>query len=167
MIRGTTPTLGAFCSMDLTAFKNICAVWQGETMYEIEPTVERMDNGGCIIYVTLTQEQTLSFKAQKLYHAMMRSVDANGFAVASADFVGYVYDVKPDGVIEYTGNNTRSVAPVEEQVEEYPVDDPPVEEQTEENWEDWQERDDEPIEEPTEPVEEEPVEEVNENENER
>ena len=142
MIRGTTPTLGAFCDMDLTQFKNICAVWQGATMYEIEPTVVRMDNGGCAIYVTLTQEQTLSFTAQKPYHAMMRSVDANGFAVASETFVGYVYDVRPNGVIEYTDNNTRSVAPVEETVEEAPV-----EESTEENWEDWQEREDEPIEE--------------------
>lgn len=162
MTRGTTPTLGAYCDMDLTAFKNICAVWQGETMYELTPTVERTDDGGCFIYVTLTQEQTLGFTAQKPYHAMMRSVDANDFAVASAEFVGYVYDVKPNGVIEYTDNNTRSVAPIEA-----PVEEPPVEEQTEENWEDWQERDDEPIEEPTEPVEEEPVEEVNENENER
>lgn len=129
MTRGTTPTLGAYCDMDLTAFKNICAVWQGETMYELTPTVERTDDGGCFIYVTLTQEQTLGFTAQKPYHAMMRSVDANDFAVASAEFVGYVYDVRPNGVIEYTDNNALSVAPVEEPTEETPVEEPPVEEE--------------------------------------
>lgn len=109
MIRGTTPTLGALCDMDLSDFTNICTVWQNDLQYEITPTVTATDDG-CMIYVTLTQEQTLSFKANENYNAQMRSIDSNGFCVASAEFTGCVEDVHKDGVITY-GTPTLSVAP--------------------------------------------------------
>jgi hypothetical protein len=107
MIRGTTPTLGAICDMDLSAFKNICTVWQDDIAYEITPTVTSLDSG-CMIYATLTQEQTLSFTPNKQYNAQMRSIDANGFCVASAEFSNWVYDVHKDGMIYY-GTSTVSL----------------------------------------------------------
>ena len=101
MIRGTTPTLGAISDMDFTAFRNICTVWQDNVSFEIEPTIYPLDDGGCVIYTTLTQDETLAFAPNKPYKAQFRSIDENGFTVASAEYVGFVHDVKPNGKIEY------------------------------------------------------------------
>lgn len=110
MIRGTTPTLGALCDMDLTNFTNICTVEQEDLQYDITPTVIKTDSG-CLIYATLTQEQTLSFKANENYTAQMRSIDANGFCVANAIFTGYVGDILKNGVITY-GDAALNISPV-------------------------------------------------------
>ena len=109
MIRGTTPTLGALCDMDLTNFTNICTVEQEDLQYDITPTVIKTDSG-CLIYATLTQEQTLSFKANENYSAQMRSIDSNGFCVANAIFTGYVEDVLKNGVITHE-EQTLNVIP--------------------------------------------------------
>lgn len=161
MIRGTTPTLGAFCTMDLTAFRNVCAIWQdGDVLFEIEPTILRLDDGGCAIYVTLTQEQTLMLEPQKEYHAMMRSADSNGYAVASTCFTGYVFDVRPDGYFPFEsqaaslgfGLGIGAPTPAAEPTEEEPVeeDEAVAEEPTGENAEEIVETTEENTEEPVE-----------------
>lgn len=134
MIRGTTPTLGTQCNMNLTQCHNYCTIWQDDIQYVLEPTALMVDDI-CYVYVQLTQEQTLSFEPNKPYHAQMRSVDANGFAVASFEYTGFVHDVRKDGIIEYESAPTLGsflggtyTPPTEEE----PVPDEPIEEPIEE-----------------------------------
>lgn len=131
MIRGTTPCLGTKCDMNLTQFTNYCTVWQGDTKYVIEPEVVMVDDM-CYVYCQLTQEQTLSFEPNKPYHAQMRSVDENGFAVASFEYTGFVHDVNFDGTIPLeTQSNTRAL-PTEEQTEDEPKEESEEEPEVEE-----------------------------------
>jgi hypothetical protein len=143
--------------MDLTAFRNVCAIWQdGDVLFEIEPTILRLDDGGCAIYVTLTQEQTLMLEPQKEYHAMMRSVDSNGYAVASTCFTGYVFDVRPDGYFPFEsqtaslgfGLGMGAPAPSPEQTEDEPVEEEPVAEEEPAEEEPTEDNVEEPTEEP-------------------
>lgn len=61
-----------------------------------EPEIEPTDTG-CVLSVTLTQEQTLAFEPGALYFQIRAVKD--GEAVASKVWRYFVADVKPDGEI--------------------------------------------------------------------
>lgn len=124
MRRGTTPTRKRTYPKLLT----FCEVtfWQGENQFTITPDVTETDSG-CLVSLTLTQEQTLSLSVGTVYW-QIRGICADG-AVASEVYTETVTDVHPEGVIE-----APVTAPSEETVEEEPVEEPAeeIEEETDE-----------------------------------
>lgn len=140
MRRGTTPTYQRTYTEDLTGgMVNFC-FWQGSTETVIPAEVTSTEYG-CLLSVTLTQEQTLAFELGILYW-QIRAIK-NGEAIASEVYGEVVTDCHPNGAIEEPelGFSMPQETP-EEETEDEPEEQ--TEEPTEENWEDWQEREDEP-----------------------
>lgn len=95
MRRGTTPTIKRTYPEDLTGATATFCFWQDvESPLTLTPEIEATDNG-CILSVTLTQEQTLAFEPGALY-LQIRAVK-DGEAVASKVWRYFVADVMPDG----------------------------------------------------------------------
>lgn len=95
--RGTTPTIKRTYPEDLTGATATFCFWQDvENPLTLTPEIEATDSG-CILSVTLTQEQTLAFEPGALYF-QIRAVK-NNEAVASKVWRYFVADVKPDGEI--------------------------------------------------------------------
>lgn len=141
MRRGTTQTYKRTYPEDLTGgVVNFC-FWQALNQI-VEPATITPTDYGCDVEVTLSQEQTLSFELGTVYW-QIRGLTGDGEAIASETYSEVVTDIHPDGVIEapvtlggfYTPNPEPTEEPEEEQ-EETPE---------EENWDDWQEREDEPV----------------------
>ncbi len=137
MRRGTTPTYQRTYPEDLTGGVVNCCFWQGSTETVVPAEVTSTDYG-CLLSVTLTQEQTLAFELGILYW-QIRAIK-NGEAIASEVYGEVVTDCHPNGVIEEPATLGFSIP--QETPEEEPEEQ--TEEPTEENWEDWQEREDEP-----------------------
>lgn len=97
IIRGTTPTIKRTYPEDLTGATATFCFWQDvESPLTLTPEIEATDNG-CLLSVTLTQEQTLAFETGALY-LQIRAVK-DGEAVASKVWRYFVADVMPDGEI--------------------------------------------------------------------
>lgn len=95
MRRGTTPTIKRTYPEDLTGATVTFCFWQDvESPLTLTPEIEVTDNG-CVLSVTLTQEQTLAFESGALY-LQVRAVK-DGEAVASKVWRYFVSDVMPDG----------------------------------------------------------------------
>ena len=95
--RGTTPTIKRAYPEDLTEATATFCFWQDvESPLTLTPEIEATDTG-CVLSVTLTQEQTLAFDPGALYF-QIRAVKGDE-AVASKVWRYFVADVKPDGEI--------------------------------------------------------------------
>lgn len=95
--RGTTQTIKRTYQQDLTGATATFCFWQDvENPLTLTPEIEATENG-CVLSVTLTQEQTLAFEPGAL-HFQIRAVK-NDEAVASKVWRYFVADVKPDGEI--------------------------------------------------------------------
>ena len=139
MRRGTTPTYQRTYPEDLTGgMVNFC-FWQGSTETVIPAEVTSTEYG-CLLSVTLTQEQTLAFELGIVYW-QIRAIK-NGEAIASEVYGEVVTDCHPNGAIEepvtlgfFVPNETpeEPTEEPEEQAEE------PVEEPTEEEPEEAEE----------------------------
>lgn len=92
--RGTTPTIKRTYPEDLTGATVTFCFWQDvESPLTLTPEIEATDNG-CVLSVTLTQEQTLAFEPGALYFQIRAAKD--GEAVASKVWRYFVGDVMPD-----------------------------------------------------------------------
>lgn len=93
--RGTTPTIKRTYPEDLTGATATFCFWQDvESPLTLTPEIEATDNG-CILSVTLTQEQTLAFETGALYFQIRAVKD--GEAVASKVWRYFVSEIMPDG----------------------------------------------------------------------
>ena len=133
MIRGTTPKRKRTYPKMLTYC--VAAFWQTEgDELVVTPEVQET-NTGCLVTITLTQEQTLAFSLGALFW-QIRGLCEDG-AVASEVYSEIVTDVHPEGVIE--APVTLGTPPAE-----------PEEPTDEEHEEPSEEPEDEPEEEPAE-----------------
>ena len=101
MRRGTTPTITCkITGADLSGSNIYITIQQGGTEITIlNPTVETTEDG-CIMVITLTQEQTLRLK-KGVADIQIRWVDPNGTALATNVAQITVEKILRDGVIEY------------------------------------------------------------------
>lgn len=118
MTRGTNPKWERTYPKLLTFCE--AAFWQNGDPIVVTPEVEATNNG-CLITITLTQEQTLSLDLGVVFW-QIRGICSDG-AVASDVYTEIVTDVHPDGVISAPvslgfGLSAPSEEPEEEPVEE-------------------------------------------------
>lgn len=100
MRRGTTPTFEVDCDVDLTGYTIYLTLEQGSNELTLTPECTASQTG-CTLSVTLTQEQTLSFKDNGRAAMQIRAIDQAGLAVASNIMMVDVGKILKDGVIEY------------------------------------------------------------------
>lgn len=100
MRRGTTPTFEIECDIDLTNQNVYVTIRQGSTELTVEPEVESTETG-CVLYITLTQKQTLGFSAGIKAQMQVRAINANGTAVASNIMPIEVGKILLDGELSY------------------------------------------------------------------
>lgn len=137
MTRGTTPKRKRTYPKMLTYC--VAAFWQTEgDELVVTPEVQET-NTGCLVTITLTQEQTLAFSLGALFW-QIRGLCEDG-AVASEVYSEIVTDVHPEGVIEAPvtlgtlGTPTAEPEEPSEEHEETPEEEPeeePAEESAEE-----------------------------------
>ena len=101
MRRGTTPTLTCTIDwIDLTDCHVYATLRQGGYELDIEnPTTETTETG-CKVTITLTQEQTLKFKAGAV-EVQLRWITLDGTALATDIQIVEVYKILKQGVISY------------------------------------------------------------------
>lgn len=100
MKRGTTPTFTVTCDEDLSDYKIDLTLKQGATELTITPECEATADG-CVLSVTLTQEQTLMFSDRLKANMQIRAVNSAGNAIASNIMYVDVGKILKDGVITY------------------------------------------------------------------
>lgn len=83
MRRGTTPTHIFETDIDLTAAEEIYLTYRQDTCNILELTMDRMEVTPEQIQVSLTQAETLMFKANKPVYIQMRVKFADESAIAS------------------------------------------------------------------------------------
>lgn len=106
MRRGTTPRVTVTVPIDLTSMAVYLTFKQGSA----EATLTNADfeafgyaDGKTTISASLTQEQTLGFKAGERVRVQIRAIDGGGRAVASDIASVKVTGLLRDGSIEYGG----------------------------------------------------------------
>ena len=106
MRRGTTPRVTVTAPIDLTSMAVYLTFKQGSA----EATLANADfeafayaDGKTTISASLTQEQTLGFKAGERVRVQIRAIDGDGHAVASSIASVKVTGLLRDGSIEYGG----------------------------------------------------------------
>ena len=104
MRRGTTPTINLIFQnsegspVDLTSFTVYLTIDDGKG-HKTDFTNDRITfNEDLSMDITLTQEETLTFKGTTLY-AQVRAVDSEGLAIASDVVSTALEDILKDGVI--------------------------------------------------------------------
>lgn len=138
MTRGTTPKRKRTYPKMLTYC--VAAFWQTEgDELVVTPEVQET-NTGCLVTITLTQEQTLAFSLGALFW-QIRGLCEDG-AVASEVYSEIVTDVHPEGVIEAPVTLGTPPAEPEEPSEEH--EETPEEEPEEEPAEESAEEQEEP-----------------------
>ena len=138
MRRGTTPTYQRTYPEDLTGGTVNFCFFQDEKELICPAEITATDYG-CLVSVTLNQEQTLYFDLGNLYWQIRGVKD--GKAIASDVYGEVVTDIHPNGVIEqpvtlgfYVPNETPEEPAEEEPTEETeePETEEPIEEEPEE-----------------------------------
>lgn len=102
MRRGTTPTITVTVDADLTGFNVHLALKNGSAVYvkENEDLDISVDGDRTVVSTTLTQEETLSFKAPSNLEIQIRAEKDDGtVAIASAIGTIKVEKILEDGVI--------------------------------------------------------------------
>lgn len=100
MRRGTTPTFEVDCDVDLTGYTIFLTLEQGTNEITLTPDCEATQDG-CKLFVTLTQEQTLSFRGDMKASMQIRAVDQSGLAIASNIMTVDIGRILLEGVIDY------------------------------------------------------------------
>lgn len=100
MRRGTTPTFNIECDVDLTGYTIFVTLEQGNRELTLTPECETTEDG-CVLSVTLTQEQTLVFDDRGTASMQVRAIDQAGLAIASNIMTVDIGKILLDGVIEY------------------------------------------------------------------
>ena len=97
--RGTTPTVAVEVDQDLSEFDVYATISQGAHIVTHNKDVECTPiKTGCMVYFTLTQEETLEFSAGRA-HIQIRAVNTEDVCVATTICEVYITDVLLDGVI--------------------------------------------------------------------
>ena len=100
MRRGTTPTFNIECDVDLTGYTIFVTLEQGNKEFTLTPECEATEDG-CVLSVTLTQEQTLVFDDRGAASMQVRAIDQAGLAIASNIMTVDIGKILLDGVIAY------------------------------------------------------------------
>ena len=100
MRRGTTPTFNIECDVDLTGYTIFVTLEQGNKEFTLTPECEATEDG-CVLSVTLTQEQTLVFNDRGAASMQVRAIDQAGLAIASNIMPVDIGKILLDGVIAY------------------------------------------------------------------
>lgn len=100
MRRGTTPTFNIECDVDLAGYTIFVTLEQGNKELTLTPECEATEDG-CVLSVTLTQEQTLVFDDRGAASMQVRAIDQAGLAIASNIMPVDIGKILLDGVIAY------------------------------------------------------------------
>lgn len=99
MIRGTTPTLEFSLPFDVESVATLYVTFKQMGRTVIERTLSECRYDGKVLYVDLTQNETLSFTAGQQVDMQIRAKFTSGKAVASEIMTTSVQRVLKGGVV--------------------------------------------------------------------